>query len=55
MITKKLYIENLRIISMIAVVLTHIGSTAETDFPDSFKFSRGDCLKTKAASTPYNQ
>lgn len=38
---KKAYIENLRVIAMVAVVITHIGSTAATDFPDSYKMTWG--------------
>ena len=33
---KKWYMEWLRVISMTAVVFTHIGATAHTDFPDTY-------------------
>ena len=41
---KKTYIEWLRVISMAAVVISHIGSTAHSDFPDSYFHSWGGFL-----------
>ena len=41
---KKGYIEWLRVISMVAVVFTHIGSTAHTDFPNTYYGSMGGVL-----------
>ena len=41
---KKSYIEWLRVISMCAVIFTHIGSTAHTDFPDTYYGNPGGVL-----------
>ena len=41
---KKNYVEWLRVISMIAVVFTHIGSTAHTDFSETYYGSYGGVL-----------
>ena len=41
---KKSYIEWLRVISMCAVIFTHIGSTARTDFPDTYYGNSGGVL-----------
>ena len=38
---KKVYIEYLRVAAMVAVVLSHIGSTAASDFPDSYHTPAG--------------